>query len=140
MFGSRAEEQKSLIDSDLRQLVKLMQDTVQEYNGKTFELKDLQTVEPTMSGFVIAARKIYFRTTDGLYVANIDGSYKEQIWSGNVLIECADVVNNRIYWSLPDSVMYMPLIGSENNKFTTTPTKLNTTKNVIKLLIDKDKR
>ena len=140
VFGLRAEEQKSLTESDLRLLVRDMQDTLQEYNGRTFELKDLQTVEPTMKGFVIAARKIYFRTTDGLYVANIDGSFKERIWSGAVLIECADVVNNRIYWSLPDSVMYMPLIGSENNKFTTTPTRLNTTKNVIKLLIDKNKR
>lgn len=140
VFGLRAEEQKPLTESNLRLIVKNMQDTFQTYNGKDFTLKDLQAVEPNMLGFVIAARKIYFRTTDGLYVANIDGSFKERIWSGKVLIECADAVNNRVYWSLKDSVMYMPLIGSENNKFTTIPTKLNSTSNVIKLVIDKDKR
>ena len=140
VFGLRAEEKKPLTNSELCAFVKEVQDTLQVYNGKTFTLKELQSVEPEMRGFVIAARKIYFRTTSGLYVANIDGSFEEPIWLGNVLTECADVVNNRLYWSLQDSVMYMPLIGSENNKFTTVPVLLNKTENVVKLLIDKDKR
>ena len=133
VFGSRAEAKRQLTDSDLRALVKVMQDTVQEYNGKTFTLAELKTVEPGMKGFIIAARKIYFRTGEGLFVGNIDGSFVEPIWHGEVLI-------NRLYWALKDSVMYMPLIGSENNKFTTIPVLLNETENVIKILIDKDKR
>ena len=140
VFGSRAEEKKSLTDSELRGLVTQVQDTMQEYNGKLFTVDDLKSVEPELQGFVIAARKIYFRTNSGLFVANIDGSFTEPIWSGQILTECADAVNNRLYWAVKDSVMYMPLIGSENNKFTTTPTMLNETKNVVKLLIDKDKR
>lgn len=140
VFGSRAEEKKSLTDSELRGLVTQVQDTMQEYNGKLFTVDDLKSVEPELQGFVIAARKIYFRTKSGLFVANIDGSFTEPIWSGQILTECADAVNNRLYWAVKDSVMYMPLIGSENNKFTTTPTMLNETKNVVKLLIDKDKR
>ena len=113
---------------------------MQVYNGKTFTLADLQTVKPGIRGFVIAARKVYFRTVDGIFVANIDGSFEEPIWSGTVFTECADVVNNRLYWAVKDSVMYMPLIGSENNKFTTTPSLLNKTDSVMNLLIDKDKR
>ncbi len=140
VFGLRAEEKRSLTDEDLKEEVRLSQDTVQYYNGKEFTLKELQAEKPDMKGFVIAARKMYFRTSSGLYVANIDGSFEEPIWLGEVLTECTDAVNNRVYWSLKDSVLYMPLIGSENNKFTTEPTLLSETKNVVKLVIDWIKR
>ena len=140
VFGSRAESVKDLTDSDLKNQVKQVQDTVQFYNGKTFTLNELQSIVPNMKGFVIAARKVYFRTTDGLYVVNIDGSCLVPIWQGTVLTQCADVVNNRLYWSLKDSVLYMPLIGSENNKFTTEPSLLNNKEDIIKLLIDPTKR
>jgi len=49
-------------------------------------------------------------------------------------------VNNRLYWAMADSVCYMPLIGSENNKYTTTPTTLNYIPDVVKLAIDSEKR
>ena len=140
VFGNRAEAMRPLTDSELQKQLKQAQDTMQVYNGKTFTLADLQTVKPDIRGFVIAARKVYFRTADGIFVANIDGSFEEAIWSGTVFTECADVVNNRLYWAVKDSVLYMPLIGSENNKFTTTPSLLNKTDSVMNLLIDKDKR
>ena len=138
IFGSRTET--AVEDKSGKALADAAQDSMQVYNGKTFTLKELQTVVAEMQGFGIAARKIYFRQADGLYVANIDGTFKEQIYSGKVLTLCADIVNNRIYWSAPDSVLYMPLIGAENNKFTTTPTALNHQANVVKLAIDPEKR
>lgn len=140
IFGARAESVKDLTDEDLKNQLKQVQDTVQFYNGRNFTLKELKSIVPNMEGFVIAARKVYFRTTDGLYVINIDGSCLVPIWEGTVLTQSTDVVNNRLYWSLKDSVLYMPLIGSENNKFTTEPVLLNNKENVIKLLIDATKR
>ena len=142
VFGARAEMPYPMAKEDSvgRKIVNAAQDTVQEYNGKTFTLKELQKTFPAMTGFSIASRKIYFRQADGLFVANIDGTFKEPIASGKILTQGVDVVNNRVYWSVPDSVMYMPLIGTENNKFTTQPTTLNRTANIVKLAIDSEKR
>ncbi len=138
IFGSRAEAVREDISG--KALADLAQDSVQTYNGKTFTLQEMQTVLADMKGFNIASRKIYFRQSDGLYVANIDGTFLVQIEAGEILAQCVDVVNNRIYWALPDSVRYMPLIGAENNKFTTEPTTLNRQANVVKLAIDPEKR
>ncbi len=142
VFGTRAEIPYPMATDDTtgKKIVNAAQDTLQEYNGKTFTLKDLQKTFPAMTGFSIASRKIYFRQADGLFVANIDGTFKEPIYAGKVLMQQADIVNNRIYWTTPDSVLYMPLIGAENNKFTTQPTTLNRKANVVKLAIDPEKR
>ncbi|MBO4665489.1 MAG: PKD domain-containing protein [Paludibacteraceae bacterium] len=142
IFGKRAEAVYPLADDDAegKALLEAAQDSVQNYNGKEFRLSEMQQLFPTLLGFNIASRKIYLRTTDGLYVANIDGTCIEPIHIGNVLAHCTDVVNNRLYWALEDSVCYMPLIGSENNKYTTTPTTLNYAFDVVKLAIDPEKR
>ena len=142
VFGKRAEAVYPLAEGDKsgKALLDAAQDSVQEYNGKEFRLSEMQQLFPTLLGFNIAARKIYLRTTGGLYVANIDGTCVEPIHTGEVLAQCADVVNNRLYWALADSVCYMPLIGSDNNKYTTTPTTLNRMANVVKLAIDPEER
>lgn len=142
IFGKRAEIPYPLDEGDESGIALLdaVQDSVQNYNGKEFRLSEMQQLFPTLLGFNIAARKIYLRTTDGLFVANIDGTCLEPIHLGEVLAQSTDVVNNRLYWALADSVCYMPLIGSENNKFTTTPTTLNYMENVVKLAIDPEKR
>lgn len=138
IFGARAEAVREDISG--KAIADAAQDTLQEYNGKTFTIQDLRSVFPDILGFSIASRKIYFRQPDGLYVANIDGSFKEPIETGGILTQCVDVVNNRIYWTLQDSVRFMPLVGAENNKFTTEPTTLNQQANVVKLAIDPEKR
>lgn len=142
IFGNRAGFVYPLApeDTEGKALLDAMQDTVQTYNDREFKLSELQSIIPTMKGFCIAARKIYFRTDDGLFVANIDGSHPEPIRLGTVLAQCTDSYHNRIYWSVPDSVYFMPLIGSENNKFTTTPTPLNNMEQVVKITIDPTKR
>ena len=142
IFGKRTEVVYPLIEgyASGKAILDAAQDSVQNYNGKEFRLSEMQQLFPNLRGFNIASRKIYLRTTDGLYVANIDGTYLEPIQEGEVLAQCTDVVNNRLYWSMPDSVCHMPLIGSENNKFTTTPTTLNYMEDVVKLAIDPEKR
>jgi len=138
IFGSRAEDARK--DNSGKALLDAAQDTLQTYNGKEFRLAELQESFPELEGFSIASRKIYFRSKDGLFVANIDGTFVVPIVLGKVLTQCTDVVNNRLYWAEPDSVCFMPLIGSENNKFTTSPTLLNKNANVVKLAIDPEKR
>lgn len=140
IFGSRAEEVTLLMYEEGVQLLNEAQDTIQLYNNYLFRLVELQETFSDIIGFRIASRKIYYRTSDGLFVSNIDGSYPEQICEGIVNAICTDVVNNRLYWAQDSTVLFMPLIGSENNKFTTEPVILNATPHVLKLAIDPTER
>lgn len=141
IFGGRSELPFHISGDDAGiAIIDAAQDTAQTYNGKNFSLSELRQVFDNLLGFNIASRKIYFRMDEGLFVSNIDGSYTEPIYIGKVLAQSVDIVNNRLYWSTPDSVLYMPLIGSENNKFTTQPVTLNYIEDVVKLAIDPKKR
>ena len=134
IYGNRA----GLVydDTEGKSILDATQDTLQFYNEREFRLSEMQTIYPSMRGFCIAARKMYYRTDGGLFVANIDGSHPEPIRLGKVLAQYTDALTNRIYWSVPDTVYYMPLVGSENNKFTTIPTPLNNKANVVKITTD----
>jgi len=142
IFGNRADFVYRLTPEDVegKALLDATQDTLQIYNEREFRLNELQAIIPNMKGFSIAALKIYYRTDEGLFVANIDGAHQEPVYRGQVLAQCTDPIHNRIYWSVPDSVYFMPLIGSDNNKFTTIPTPLNNREKVVKLTIDPTKR
>ena len=136
IFDDRAEEVKVTEDTmDARKLTNET-DTVQVYNGYTFTLSELKAVFPELEGFKIANRKVYYRA-DGLWVSNIDGSYPVQIDP----LPCAAMTleaqyNNRIYWANENGVWYMPFVGSDNNKFVTTPVQLNGYTDVTKLAAD----
>ena len=135
IFGKRAEKPRQ--DASATELLDAEQDTVQIYNGYAFYLSDMRAVFPELAGFHIANRKFYYRVTDGgLWVANIDGSYPVQIDSCTCTAMTLDTYDNRIYWANENGVWYMPFIGSDNNKFVTTPTLLNTFNHVIKLAAD----
>lgn len=141
IFGTRAGQPHR--DPTATTILDKEQDTVQTYNGNTFGLSALKTLFPELQGFRIANRKIYYRTFSsdnrlcGLWVANIDGSYPVCIDS---LAECRaltiDTEENRLYWAIRDSVWYMPLVGSDNNRFVTRPTWLKTESGVSRLAID----
>ena len=88
-----------------------------------------------MKGFHIANRKIYYRA-NGLWVANIDGANQVQIDSANCTAMTLDTKDSRIYWANENGVWYLPFIGSDNNKYVTTPAQLNTLTNVTKLAAD----
>jgi hypothetical protein len=116
-------------------LLDLAQDTFQVYNYDTFTLSLLSTVFPGIEGFHIAKRKIYYRA-DGLWVATIDGANCVQIDTADCYAMTLDAIDSRIYWANEYGVWYMPFIGSDNNKFVTTPSLLNTLNNVTKLAAD----
>ena len=133
IFGSRAEEAE--LDVTAADLLDLEQDTAQIYNGYEFRLSELKEVFPALEGFHIASRKIYYRA-EGLWVANIDGAYQVQIDSLPCKAMTLDVLDSRIYWANEKGVWYMPFVGSDNNKFVSTPMQLNTFDDVTKLAAD----
>lgn len=111
-----------------------VQDTVQVFNGQTFTLESLQQMIPNIEGFRIANRKLYYRA-NGLYVSHIDGTQAVQIEALPTASLAIDVVNNRLYWAVADSVRYMPLVGADNNQFTAIPITLNQLQGVQKIAI-----
>lgn len=60
IFGKRA-EMFPMPDPSARTALDTEQDTLQNYNGKTFRLSELQTTFPGLQGFKIVNRKVYFR-------------------------------------------------------------------------------
>ena len=133
IFGDKAEGMKA--DASASPLLDAEQDTAQTYNGYDFRLSELKVVFPTIEGFHIANRKIYYRS-EGLWVANIDGTYPVQIDAASCAAMTLDIVDSRIYWANENGVWYMPLVGSDNNKFITTPTLLNNNHQVTKIAAD----
>ena len=133
IFGDRAERAKEDMSAAVQ--LEIEQDTAQTYNGYLFTLSELSAVFPGLQGFHIANRKIYYRM-DGLWVANIDGAYPVEIDERSCLAMTLDTKDNRIYWANDEGVWYMPFVGSDNNKFVSTPVLLNTMTNVIKLAAD----
>ena len=115
------------------------QDTTQTYNGHAFTLAEVATVFPEVEGFKMANRKIYFRAK-GLWVANIDGAYPVQIDTVECMAITLDTHDNRIYWANKNGVWYMPFVGSDNNKFVSSPTLLNNLTDVSKLAPDYEER
>lgn len=133
IFSPRAEEAK--IDATASALLDAEQDTAQTYNGKQFTLAELSGTFSGIKGFHIANRKLYYRA-DGLWIANIDGSNRVQIDESDCVAMTLDLTDNRIYWANANGVWYMPFIGSDNNKFVTTPTQLNALTGVTRLAAD----
>ena len=139
IFGERAEPVREDRSEQGRTLLDYEQDTVQTYNGTVFRLSELKTVFAGLEGFHIANRKIYYRM-NGLWVANIDGAYPVQIDAETCTAMTLDTQDNRIYWANSQGVWYMPFVGSDNNRFVTVPTRLNTLVPVVKIAADYEKK
>jgi len=137
IFDARAD--KPRLDGTAAALLNVEQDTFQIYNGDTFRLSELQILFPELEGFHIAKRKIYYRA-DGLRVANIDGSYRVLIDSLDCPAMTLDMLDNRIYWANDSGVWYMPFVGSDNNRFVTTPVRLNSLQDAMVLAADTTER
>ena len=136
IFGERAEIY--MPDPTATDMLDEEQDTIQTYSGYTFRLSELKETFPALRGFHIASRKIYYRTDDGLWVANIDGANPVQIDDEDCFAMTLDTKDSRIYWANAFGVWYMPFVGSDNNKFITTPVRLNDLDDVMKLKADPD--
>jgi len=137
IFGKLAEAAIPTTDTAVVRMLDHETDTMQVYNKDTFTLSEIAAVFPGIEGFHIASRKIYYRY-NGLWVANIDGAYQVQIDAAPCSAMTLDTKDSRIYWANAEGVWYMPFIGSDNNKFVTVPTRLNTLSGVTKIAADKD--
>lgn len=135
IFNSRAEDPK--LDESGSYILDLEQDTFQTYNGHDFTLSEIKEVFPEVEGFHIANRKIYLRA-EGLWVANIDGANLVQIDETPCAAMTLDTKDSRIYWANENGVWAMPFIGSDNNKFVSSPYALNPMTNVTKIAADSE--
>lgn len=144
IFGDAGKYYQSAVPSSLASDADSLaraQDSVATYNGTRYTLSSLSMLSETPNGFWITAGKIYYRTNNGIYIANIDGTNQRAIAAGEaVSFICGDKLNNRIYWATADGVFYMPLIQSPNNAFTTLPVQINDIPNVVRLCPEYVKR
>ena len=135
IFGSRAETVQP--DPSAKALLDAEQDTLQTYNDSTFRLSALKATFADIEGFHIANRKIYYRAK-GLWVANMDGANPVQIDTAACAAMTLDTQDNRIYWANTGGVWFMPFVGSDNNKFVSSPTQLNPLTDVTVLAADNE--
>lgn len=141
IFGSLyADAEPSVNDDDLT-LLDLQQDTTQTYNSKTYTCQDIsQMFDMPVEGFLIANLKVYFRS-NGLYVATLNNRNNiVQIDNQPIYALYGDIVRQKLYWAVQDSVMSMPFVRSDNNKFTTQPIKINNLTNIQKITLSNSKR
>lgn len=135
----REEDVTELTYAEGKRLLDTEQDTIQTYNGREFKLSELQAILPSMVGFKIGRNKVYFRTTEGLYVANLNGEHVEPICGEPVLAIYTDVVTGaeRVYWATSGAVYQMPLVGQPDNKFDIDKIELmNVETDVVRLALD----
>lgn len=112
-------------------------DTAVTFNGKTFYASTLASTITGFNGLTIQrvqldamAQKWYITTSDGLWIANFDGSNLVSIDENATGAIYVDINRNRIYWASADGLYAMPLIKSINNRFTTTPVQYNNLNNI----------
>ncbi len=135
----RAEDVTELTYAEGKRLLDAEQDTIQTYNGREFKLSELQAILPSMVGFKIGRNKVYFRTTDGLYVANMNGEHVQPICGEPVWAIYTDVVTGaeRVYWATSSAVYQMPLVGQPENNFDIDKIELmNLEAEVVRLALD----
>lgn len=135
----RAEAVSPLTYQEGMDILDKVQDTIQEYNGRTFKLSELQEILPSMIGFRLGRNKVYFRTEDGFYVANLNGQHLQPICGEPVSAVVVDDVTGaeRVYWATAEAVYFMPLVEQIDNKFDSDKIEvINLQPEVMRLAID----
>lgn len=135
----RAEAVSPLMYEEGKDILDKVQDTIQEYNGRTFKLSELQEILPSMIGFRLGRNKVYFRTEDGFYVANLNGQHLQPICGEPVSAVVVDDVTGaeRVYWATAEAVYFMPLVEQIDNKFDVDKIEvINLQPEVMRLAID----
>ena len=112
-------------------------DTMVNFNDKLFTASLLDEDVAGFAGMTIQrvqldamAQKWYITTSDGLWVANFDGSNQVTIDPHATGALYIDAERNRIYWASADGLYAMPLIKSKNNQYTNTPAQYNNLGNI----------
>lgn len=136
MINDRLEQVNMATAEDVH-LIEQTNDTIVTFNGKTFYASQMVNTVAGFTGLTInhiqidaMAQKWYITTPEGLFVANMDGSYMEGIDPSATGAIFVDTYRNRIYWANNNGVYAMALVKSKNNRFTTTPTQYNDLTNV----------
>ena len=136
MINDRLEQVNMATAEDVH-LIEQTNDTIVTFNGKTFYASQMANTVAGFTGLTInhiqidaMAQKWYITTPEGLFVANMDGSYMEGIDPSATGAIFVDTYRNRIYWANNNGVYAMALVKSKNNRFTTTPTQYNDLTNV----------
>lgn len=88
----------------------------------------------------IIARKVYFVAGNTLCVCNFDGSYLTELSKDATGTATISYGTNHMYFTTTEGVAYMPLIQTQNNRTTATPTLLNDITGIAALAIDETKR
>lgn len=136
---ARAEKVMPLTYAEGQTILSTMQDTFQTVNGYDYRLSELKTILPEMTGFRVAYGKIYYRTTDGLYISDVKGNNVNIIDPRPISAIYTDTYTgiNRLYWATETGVYYMPLIDHPQNQFDTSKIKLlNTQSSILRLAVD----
>ena len=83
------------------------------------------------------AKKVYYLTSEGLYICNFNGDNRRLVCSSaNGQALCVDNTTGRIYWTQDNGVFCLPLIQSANNATTDIPTQFNTHSDVEAIVSD----
>ena len=142
MIHERVEQVTTATTDDI-QLIEQTNDTAVIFNGKHFYASLMANTVTGFAGLTInhiqidaMAQKWYITTPDGLFVANMDGSYLESIDPDATGAIFVDTYRNRIYWASNKGVYGMALVKSKNNRFTTTPLQYNDLTNVDLIVVN----
>ena len=146
MIKDRIEEVRPGLAEDYA-LLAATNDTMVNFNGKQFTASQL---DEDIAGFVgmtilhmqldAMAQKWYIHTTEGLWVANFDGSNLVLIDSAATGALYVDANRNRLYWATPTGLSCMPLVKSKNNQFTSKATQYNTLNDIVLIAVDNNLR
>jgi PKD repeat protein len=125
-------EQPSLATSEDVYAIEQACDTAVTFNGETFYASQLSNKIPGFASLQVQrvqldamTQKWYITTSDGLWVANFDGSNLVSIDPTATGAIYVDANRNRLYWASNSGTYAMVLIKSKNNRFTTTPQQYN---------------
>lgn len=86
------------------------------------------------------ARKLYFRTINGLYVCNTNLSNQVLIEDEYPTAFQVDMLTNRLYWATGDGIWRLPLIYSQQNTYTDLPERINSLTHVNRIILDNQVR
>ena len=121
-------------------LLDASQNGSQTLNGQEVTTSNLSTkLGETVLGFRIdpLTQKVYYYTSNGLFVSNFDGSNKKSISSETTKFVWADNQSGLLFWATQTSAFYMPLIQSPTNSFETKNiTKLNDEAGITAIAVD----
>ncbi len=136
IINDRIEQVSEATNKD-KDLIEQTQDTMVVFNGSTFYASQLASLYEGFAGIEIQriqidalAQKWYIKTPNGLFVANMNGSYITAIDSLATGAMYVDGSRNRIYWASVNGLYAMPLIKSKNNQYTATPVQYNSLDNI----------